>query len=219
MAVFVFDLDETLYDEQQFIQGGMRVVADYLSRTLHESVDLLFDELMKEVKVDRSGVFDRLLKKRATFTKKLVKKCISIYRSHQPNLTLYPEAEHCLRRLKDYPKYVVSDGNQRVQRSKFQALKLKKSIKKCICTYSYGKKYSKPSPYVFYKICQWEGVEPKEIIYVGDNPMKDFVGLKPAGFRTIRVLKGAHRGIKVDKAHEAEMIIESLDELKPELFE
>ncbi len=31
------------------------------------------------------------------------------------------------------------------------------------------------------------------MVYVGDNPSKDFVNLTPLGVHTIRVLTGAHR--------------------------
>jgi putative hydrolase of the HAD superfamily len=48
---------------------------------------------------------------------------------------------------------------------------------------------------------------------VGDNVKKDFVGIKPLGFNTVRVLRGNYAHYVADEAHEAARIIQSLDEL------
>lgn len=216
--VIVFDLDETLFNEMDFILGGFRAVADHLSIQFSLNAERIFLELESELKISRSGVFDRFLKKHNLFRPSLIRECVSLYRYHKPHLSLFPEAAQCLERFKNVTKYVVTDGNQRVQRSKFYALNLQTIIKKCICTYAYGIKYQKPSPYVFLKICEWERVDPQEVVYIADNPTKDFIGLKPLGFRTIRVLTGAFRTMQADSSHEAEIVIDNLNDLTENLL-
>lgn len=211
--VIVFDLDDTLYDEVTFVKSGYKAVAEYLSTLLGYSQDTIYDELFNEFLKDRNKVFDRFLEKHGKNSKTLVMRCLSIYRKHNPSILLYSEANRCLDRLKKYPLYVVTDGNSLVQRKKFYALNLKERIKRCLCTYSFGKHYSKPSPYCFKRICQLEKVEPNQVVYVSDNPYKDFVGIKPLGFHTVRVLKGPYKNIHLDSAYEAEISINSLDEL------
>jgi len=56
------------------------------------------------------------------------------------------------------------------------------------------------------------------VIYIADNPNKDFVGLKPLGFKTIRVLKGPYKDLKKPPEFEADLNIRSLAELDVELL-
>jgi putative hydrolase of the HAD superfamily len=65
-------------------------------------------------------------------------------------------------------------------------------------------KHSKPSPYGFHKILQWENAIPRNLVYIGDNPKKDFVNLKKDGFRTVRVLTGEHKDVEVPVEYEAD---------------
>jgi putative hydrolase of the HAD superfamily len=74
-------------------------------------------------------------------------------------------------------------------------------------------KYSKPSTYCFHKILQWERANPKDLIYIGDNPKKDFVNLKKDGFRTIQVLTGEHKEVEVPLEYEADFRVYTLDDL------
>jgi putative hydrolase of the HAD superfamily len=50
-------------------------------------------------------------------------------------------------------------------------------------------------------------------VYIADNPYKDFVGIKPQGFATIRVLTGPYKDIAIGEAFEADWKIKDLSEL------
>lgn len=208
--VVVFDLDNTLYDELAFVYGGFRAVAAYLSPLLGETKKSIFEELKELEKEQREAVFDRFIQKRGVGSRRMVSKCLTLYRGHKPHLALFPEARECLNRLRGVPIYIITDGNKRVQKRKCLALGLESRAKKCICTHAYGINHAKPSPYCLLKICEWEKVTPEQVIMVGDNPHKDFVGIKPFGFQTVRVLTGSFKDIKVPKEYEADLIIKSL---------
>jgi putative hydrolase of the HAD superfamily len=217
--VIVFDLDDTLYPEITYVYGGFSAVSRYLSPLLHLTEEDIFLELTEELKVQRTSVFDRFLEKKGVKNRSLVLKCLSIYRQHDPIIRLFPEAEACLDRLKNnYPLYVVTDGNKLVQKRKFLSLGLQTKVKKCFCTHAYGLQHGKPSPYCFQKICQLEQVNPSQLLYVADNPFKDFIGLKPLGFKTLRVLKGPYRDVLVESVYEAEWKISNLNELDQKLI-
>lgn len=211
--VIIFDLDDTLYEEMTYVQSGFQAVASYLSPLLNLGVDSIIKGLNVEFRIQRDKIFDRFLKKQGHDSRHLVGKCVSIYRGHPPQIQLFPEARVCLERLQNFPLYVVTDGNQRVQRRKFFALGLNAYIRKCVCTYAYGVHNSKPSPYCFQKICQWEKVNPSCVVYIADNPHKDFIGIKSLGFHTIRVLTGPYRTVTVPPAAEAEQVIHNLSEV------
>lgn len=217
--VIVFDLDDTLYDEATYVASGMRAVAAFLAPILGLPSYEVAAALLAEVTYERQGAFNRFLEQRGRASKELIKRCLAVYRGHSPQIALWPAAAACLKRWRHHPLYVVTDGNKLVQQRKYEALGLASFIKKCLCTYAYGRKNSKPSPHCFLRICHWEKVMPSEVVYVADDPSKDFVGLKPLGFHTIRVLTGRHRNIVVASPYEAECVIANLDGFTPGLLQ
>ncbi|BDH60829.1 HAD superfamily hydrolase [Lysinibacillus sp. PLM2] len=212
--VIVFDMDDTLYDEFEFVKSGFREVAKYLSVNYHLQEEELFQWMWQRLlKSGRGRIFDDLLKENNLFSKGLAKKCVSIYRLHKPQITLPTQTKGILNKLKQYPCYLITDGNKTVQYNKVTALGLDKLMKKCYLTYRHGIKNSKPSPYCIQLIQRREKIDPKNIVYVGDNPTKDFVGIKPLGFRTIRIMTGQHKLIEMPEQYEAEIRVNDLLEL------
>lgn len=214
MPVLVFDLDDTLYDELSFVKSGFREVANYLSEKYSIPCEESYEYMSRRLKLGRGKIFDDLLKKFSIYSKEKVRKCISIYRQYSPNIKLYEDANETLTRLlKNYSLYIITDGNKIVQKNKLEALGLINRVKFSFITYRYGIKNSKPSPYCFYKICERENVKASDVVYIGDNPHKDFVGIKPLGFKTVRLIRGQYAEIKKDREYEADYDIRSLTEL------
>jgi putative hydrolase of the HAD superfamily len=211
--IVVFDLDDILYDELSFVKSGFTAVSEFLYENYSLPKKSSLNFMVNRLKIDRNYIFDILLKKNNLYSKKLVLKCLSVYRHHKPNIKLYSDAKKCLDRLNKYKIYVVTDGNKMVQKNKLKRLGLYNNKISCILTSHYGLKYSKPSPYCFLKICEMERVKPAQVVYVGDNPYKDFVGIKPLGFKTIRVLKGRFKDVRLKKKYEANYAIDSLEML------
>ncbi len=219
MKAIAFDLDDTLYDELTYVQSGFREVANYLHRQYNleacESFAYMWQWLERK---GRGAVFDQTLRHYGLFSKKEARQCVTVYRKHIPDIKLSAEGERCLTRLKHYPVYIVTDGNKLVQHNKLMALGLYERVKHCFITHRHGIRHAKPSPYCFEKIAKRERCRPDEIVYIGDNPRKDFVGLKPLGFKTIRIRQGQHKNIIADENYEAEVTIESLDQVNEDLL-
>lgn len=214
MKVIVFDMDDTLYDEYEYVKSGFRAVSKFLAPILAISEAELFTFMWLELEdKGRGQIFDHLLKHYGYYTKTLARKCVFVYRMHEPNIALPNETIVILNKLKVYPLYLVTDGHKMVQYNKIKALGLEQWMRHCFITHRYGKKHAKPSPYCFQLIQKREKVPPHEIVYIGDNPRKDFVGIKPLGFRTLRVMTGEYRQLKMPEAYEAELQIYSLREL------
>jgi len=214
VKAIVFDLDDTLYDELTFVLSGFQAVADFMLKDLHipsaESLRFMQKELQQN---GRGRIFDETLREYGAYTAKNRRKCLSIYRLHKPNIRLYPEADDCLTRFKTLPVYIVTDGNKIVQSNKVTALGLNSRIKRAFITNRFGRDKAKPSSYCFRKIAKIEKAETEEVVYIADNPRKDFVGIKPLGFKTVRLLKSQHSSIKLSPEYEAETTIDSLNEL------
>ena len=218
--ILVFDLDSTLYDELQFVRGGLKAVADHLENLVQAPSREIYEKLWTLLQEEGRGhVFDEALRLYGKFSKANVARSISVYRLHEPHLTLYPDAERCLNRFKESPLYIVTDGNKIVQARKIHALGLQSRVKKAFVTHRHGRHRSKPSTYCFEKIAQLERAGYRDIVYIGDDPNKDFVNLKPLGIRTVRILRGPHKDLAKDPKFEAEFQISSLDEVVESLFQ
>jgi putative hydrolase of the HAD superfamily len=216
--VIVFDLDDTLYNEMTFVHSGLMAVSKYLESYFMVPLVTSRGFWEKRIMYGREGILDDILRHFNLYYKKNVRKCLSIYRGHKPEIQIYPEAELCLNKLNQYPKYIVTDGNKLVQHNKVLALDLYNKVDFVFITHRYGLKHAKPSPYCFYKICEREKVNSNQVVYIADNPNKDFVGIKPLGFKTIRVLQGSYKDLKKPPEFEADYNIRSLAELDVELL-
>lgn len=217
--IVVFDLDDTLYEEITFVKSGFYSVSDFIS--IHYSIDsnTFFRSLTDNLeKFGRGAIFDKTLKEFNIFSKKLVSKCVSVYRLHKPNITLNTDAKQCLKLLQDYNKYIVTDGNKIVQENKVNALQLDDYFKKIYITRRYGIKYAKPSPYCFSLIKKIENNSYKNMVYIGDNENKDFVEIKPLGIRTIRIRQGMFKNTNLTEEYKADLEILSLKEITIDLL-
>ncbi len=152
--------------------------------------------------------------------KKKIQKFVKLYRNHQPNISLKVEAKELLKKLKrlKFSTYLVTDGHKLAQRRKINKLQLNKYFKKIYITHEYGYKKMKPNLYCFRLIKKKEKVKWSEIVYIGDNPNKDFVKLNSVGANTIRVLTGPYKNLKVNKNFDAKYKIKSLNSLKLKKF-
>ena len=216
--IIVFDLDDVLYEEKLFYHSGIDAIVNFISDEYKIPKNKILIFLKNRNKENRKKIIDDILINFNIYSKSRVRKCLSIYRMHLPKIKLSADAKYCLKNLKKNICYIVTDGNKLVQLNKIKALGLEKFMKKCFLTSNYGLKNAKPSPYCFLKICNLENVRPNEVVYVGDDPNKDFVGIKPLGFKTIRVLKGRYSNLRKTKKYQSNIVINSLRELNPKLL-
>lgn len=214
--VIVFDLDDTLYDEIDFVLSGFREVSLYFANKYKLSQEDIFQDMISILNSQGRGkVFNQVLLNHNIYTKFNVKKALTIYRLHLPNIALKVEIINLIKyyQNKRIPLYLVTDGNKIVQKNKVEALKLKCFFDKIFITHRYGVQYSKPSPYCFKKISNLTCIDNSQIVYIGDNINKDFVGIKPLGFKTIRIKNGMFKDCIKAKEFEADIVISNLTEI------
>jgi putative hydrolase of the HAD superfamily len=213
----VFDLDDTLYHEIDFVHSGFRAVSEYFALLHNLESEHLYAKMVHELQVHgRGSVFNNTFEHFGISTKNAVKKALSLYRLHTPNITLPKESIEILEHFQErnIPLYLVTDGNKIVQANKIKALGLEKHINKCFITHRYGKIHAKPSTYCFLKIAKLQGTAFSEIVYIADNINKDFVGIKKLGFQTVRIHQGMFKDANKTQEYHAQMEIQNLLELK-----
>ncbi|MFN4055708.1 MAG: HAD family hydrolase [Alishewanella aestuarii] len=211
--IYIFDLDDTLYDERQYVDSGLRAVACFVANRWQLDEDISYQTMQQLLDSrGRGRIFDDLLAAHGLATKANVKACVSCYRLHQPQITM-PAAHHQLLQQLPKPLYLVTDGNKIVQQKKVQALGIAHYFKRIFITHRFGVKHAKPSTYCFELIKKAEQCEWKDMVYIGDNPVKDFVNLNELGVQTVRVRTGCHKDVRAKLKHDAIKTIGNLSEL------
>ena len=219
--ILVFDLDDTLYDESTFVFSGFKAVARHLA----EKFNLDFDQILMKLKdildiQGRGAIFDTLLCELGLFDSDLLSNCVSVYQGHTPTIEPYFDSVATLELYQDTPKYLVTDGNPGVQAKKVEALDLAKYFQGIYYTGTFGIEFAKPSVSCFEMICNLEKVSFSDIMYVGDDPAKDFVNLRTHGAITVRVMTGRFSKVIAKDEFDAEFRIARIGDLKPyNLFE
>ena len=218
----IFDLDDTLYPESSYVESGFHAVARWGENQFgwphRDSVDRLTRLLWK---YGRGRVFDLWLEGHGVRpTRRLVSTAVHAYRHHDPEIVLPTAHQKLLKRLRAKgPVYLVTDGHKVVQSKKVEALGIKALFSGIYITHRYGLLAAKPSARCFELIKQRENASWQDIVYVGDNPAKDFVTLNKLGSLTVRVLTGRHATDRARDGFDGARHIKSLAELESTLFE
>ena len=190
-AGVLFDLDDTLYPEREFVRGGFRAVARFLGPRTARLPSVLAARL--EALHEREGrgrLFDTLLAELGMAgDEDLVRTCVLVYRTHRPRLIPSPGVVDAITTLRDagLRTGLISDGLAGVQHRKLDALRaVARQLDVVVMTDELGPGLSKPSPVPFRVACRLLDLPPDDVVYVGNDPRKDFLGARAAGLRTIR---------------------------------
>jgi len=126
--VVVFDLDDTLYDEVDFVKSGFLEISKYLDDKKY------YNFMLEEFNKNGSGkIFNRLIE---NFNLDInINKLIEIYRFHKPSVHLPKESIDILEFVKNKKIALISDGHYITQQNKFLSLNLDKYIKYPILSY------------------------------------------------------------------------------------
>ena len=188
----IFDLDDTLISEFEYVKSGYRAVAGVINdkKAVNKSSDSIYTELLELFNEDHKNVFNRFLRNNGLSDEKdSVMELVKAYREHIPDIRYYEDVLPALKSLKDMGMItgILSDGYSVTQRRKIGAVGAENDFDIIILTDELGKDAWKPSPEGFRMIEEKYGLRPGEILYVGDNPKKDFYLSKTAGIKTARI--------------------------------
>ena len=211
--ILAFDLDDTLYSEHSFVLSGFRKVAHIIASSCGVSEVLVLQELISELRENGRGkIFDSVLLNHDVFSQGLLGECIVEYQNHRPDIVLFPGALEILGDDKNMPKYLVTDGNPMTQNNKVDALGIRNFFSEVFTTWSFGREFAKPSLRVFEEILRRENCTFEELVYVADDPNKDFVSLNKAGAITVRVLTGRFSSLQPSVGFDAKFTIENISQ-------
>lgn len=189
----VFDLDDTLYLERDFVISGFAAVGRMVARLTGER-DVAATCMALFEAGERRRIFDRLLAERPAIAAKGVgvPELVAHYREHFPDIGLAPDVVDYFARHPDASCGLITDGFVRTQWRKILALGLPPAIMHVRVTAELGEIYHKPHPRAFSEMetALRNGGPPP--VYIADNPAKDFLAPNSLGWITVEVAR-AHR--------------------------
>lgn len=175
----IFDLDDTLYPEKQYVKSGYNAVEEYLQ--IDNAAQRMW-QLFEEGK----PAIDEFLRENGITDKK--DGCLKAYRNHIPSISFYDGVTKTIKLLKDKGIKIgmITDGRVEGQQNKIEALNAYEIFDDIIITDSLGGvQFRKPND-ISFRIMQnrWK-LSFEEIVYVGDNASKDFQAPKQLGMQSI----------------------------------
>lgn len=175
----VFDLDDTLYSEKDYVRSGYRKIAQNYP-DIENAEEKLWNSFLKgEKAIDK--VFDE-----ARLDEKEKKNALNIYREHMPEIELYTGVSEMLSRIKNKGKKIgiITDGRPDGQKNKIKALRL--DVDQVIITDELGGiQYRKPNKKAFELMQNRWKIAFNKMVYIGDNATKDFIAPKELGMKVI----------------------------------
>lgn len=174
----IFDLDDTLYSEKEYIRSGFRAVSEFLDGGYENKLWEYFeagkpaiDELLKEI--GQTYKSDEALR---------------VYRFHKPEIHLYDGVKELLTELrrKRFLIGIITDGRPEGQRNKIEALGLEELADDIIITDELGGvQFRKPCDIAFRILQNRWRLPAAEMMYVADNPAKDFQAPQQLGMKSV----------------------------------
>lgn len=212
MKVIVFDLDDTLYKEIDYLKSAYREVASFL--VSEHGVKDPFN-LMIKLYSEGKNVFNEL---NTHFNLSVpIELYLKIYRNHYPTISLDEFAADTLIHLKNqgYTIGLITDGRTITQKNKIKALGLSRFLDNDSIVISEEFGTSKPG---IQNYLYFHNVFPNaERYYIGDNPQKDFVTPNYLGWKTFCLLDNGlnihKQDLNLSKEYLPNFFIRSLKEI------
>lgn len=178
LPVVVFDLDDTLYKERDYLFSACDAVEEATGVPSASKT-------MREAFSRGENIIDAFLAISGSHTYS-VSEILDIYRFHIPSLRLPDDSRKMLETLRDMGirLYIITDGRSLSQRNKIKALGLNEFIPSGNIFISEETGHDKSTPDSFREIVR-RNPEASSFTYIGDNPAKDFIMANLLGWQTI----------------------------------
>lgn len=218
--VIIFDLDDTLFLEKDFVISGFASVADYVRK--EKKVEGFYQHCLDLFnKGVRGNIFNLAAKELAiVYDDQFIMELIEIYRFHKPIIKLLTDAKWALDYFyHKYPLALITDGYAQMQKNKIAALNIGHFFDLLVYSDEKGIEFRKPNEWPYLQVQNYyrSNIDSCKFVYVADNVTKDFITPKKMGWLTIQIqrLDGEYCSkIAQSEEYKAEHIITSLFNLE-----
>ncbi len=200
----IFDLDDTLISEDEYIRSGYRAVSRFLKDMYGWDERMTARQLYDLYLESTKNVVKRLLAAHdIRYKDNEILELVEVYREHTPEVHFYPDVRPAITSLKNrgINLGLLSDGYAVTQRKKLTVLGAngKRLFDKIIITDELGRDYWKPDPRPFIMMKEAFLADWTDIVYVGDNPEKDFFIGRDFPIMTVRIMR--EQGVYSDRPY------------------
>lgn len=203
-----FDLDGTLFDDEQYVRGGLRAAADTLEKRTGQSLHEEFESAYFDEKI-REGTFDHVLSRQG-ISMDHVPALVEAYHANTATLAPYPETEQVLGRLKSGYRLGLLTGG-RNGRAKLERLGLTDYFDTIVVAPNRG--LTKDNLESFHYLLDSLNVQPDSAVYVGDRPALDIAQANRLGMTTVLVRRGIWSRDPDERIEKPDAIVEQLEEI------
>jgi len=185
--LFLVDMDDTLFEERDFVLSGFQAVANFMAKWAIEPEEAEAALRRRFTDVGRGQVFDHVLRFfLGEADPERVQELVRVYREHTPRIAFYAGVADKLKRLRCQGRVViVTDGLPSMQAQKVAALGLARLADQVV--YCWATNTPKPDPRALTGI-----VTPgdPDAVLIGDDPDRDLALAAALGIDAIRVRTG-----------------------------
>ncbi|MAH61062.1 MAG: hypothetical protein CMF42_02090 [Legionellales bacterium] len=180
-----FDLDDTLYNHKEFefflYEKISKMVGDFFKISSNDYYIALKKYFNKRHQV---SIFDVAFADldcavnipRRVWDEFVTKEVMPFYRSSSPSqLTLFHWVEECFVYLQErnITLGLITDGRVEMQKKKIALLGIADFFSYILISDEFGRRYRKPNMFMFKKAIDLTGAKPQNMIYVGNDLVKD----------------------------------------------
>jgi putative hydrolase of the HAD superfamily len=201
VKALIFDLDDTLFPEKQYVFSGFHHVSQIISQRFKINAETVFLKMENLFNESSKNVFNRTLELlKISFDGEVIKNLVFEYRNHKPEISFYDDVIPFLEKIKrkGYKTGIITDGYKEAQNLKIKALEAEKYFNFILITDEFGEGYKKPGIKSFELMKEKLSVEYEDMIYIGDNPEKDFYISRIYPIKTVRIQR---EGVYRDKGY------------------
>ena len=186
-----FDLDHTLYDRKatygNMLDAFCKEFGEFITPVLAGDDKALLDALISadhlgSYRGGRRGVLEAM-NETGVFVKDPGLERLSRFTTAHipPAMVIYPDVAETIEWLRrsGYKTGIITNGALDFQNSKIKAIHADEIFDHILVSIESGEK--KPAPGPFHAMARMMGIEPGEMLYVGDNPRNDVEGARNAG--------------------------------------
>ncbi|MNK10391.1 Pyrimidine 5'-nucleotidase YjjG [compost metagenome] len=200
LKYIVFDLDDTLVSELDYLKSAYKEIARTIDETLYQTI---YKEML-DWYFGKENTFEQLSRKYGNLDPEQL---LILYRNHFPCIALKTGAAELLAFVKSSGNRLglITDGRSITQRNKLKALNIEHLFDKIIISEEFGS--SKPAMRN-YEVFIEAGVN--DYFYIGDNLKKDFISPNKLGWTTVCLVDSG------SNIHDQEL--DYNDDAKPNFF-
>ena len=178
--VVVFDLDDTLYNEVDFLISAYKEISIKIAFKINVSNEIVYKDML-EYFYAKKNVFEDILLKYNSHLK--VPELLNVYRNHKPQINLSEDKIEVLNFFKS--KHVslglLTDGRSVQQRNKIEALNFNQWFTEIVISEEFGSEKPNINNFKHFEDMFGSG----NYFYIGDNIKKDFVAPNKLNWTTI----------------------------------